>query len=40
MGKLLSDIDLSRSAPVAGFLELETAARLCRFYTSTFVGSL
>nr|XP_009385143.1 PREDICTED: uncharacterized protein LOC103972507 isoform X1 [Musa acuminata subsp. malaccensis] len=28
MGKLLSDIDLSRSAPAAGFLELETAARL------------
>ncbi|RZS13978.1 hypothetical protein BHM03_00045619 [Ensete ventricosum] len=36
MGKLLSDIDLSRSAPVAAFLDLETAARLCRFYTSTF----
>ncbi|KAL0906303.1 hypothetical protein M5K25_024786 [Dendrobium thyrsiflorum] len=27
MGKLLSDIDLSRSAPVASFLELEAAAR-------------
>ncbi|XP_020265604.1 PX domain-containing protein EREL1 isoform X1 [Asparagus officinalis] len=27
MGKLLSDIDLSRSAPVAAFLELEVAAR-------------
>lgn len=31
MGKLLSDIDLSRSAPVASFLELEVAARSCRF---------
>ncbi|URE40496.1 PX [Musa troglodytarum] len=27
MGKLLSDIEFSRSAPVAGFLELEVAAR-------------
>lgn len=27
MGKLLSDIDLSRSAPLAAFLELEAAAR-------------
>ncbi|XP_058110695.1 PX domain-containing protein EREL1-like isoform X3 [Magnolia sinica] len=27
MGKLLSDIDLSRSVPVASFLELEAAAR-------------
>lgn len=27
MGKLLSDIDLSRSAPVAAFIELEVAAR-------------
>ncbi|XP_010928331.1 PX domain-containing protein EREL1 isoform X1 [Elaeis guineensis] len=27
MGKLLSDIDLSRSAPVANFLDLEAAAR-------------
>lgn len=30
MGKLLSDIDLSRSVPVASFLELEAAARSCR----------
>ena len=29
MQKLLSDIDLSRSAPVAAFLELEAAARSC-----------
>lgn len=27
MGKLLSDIDLARSAQVADFLELEAAAR-------------
>eukprot|EP01018_Ginkgo_biloba_P015535 Gb_30818 [translate_table: standard] len=27
MGKLLSDIDISRSAPVASFIELEAAAR-------------
>ena len=32
MQKLLSDIDLSRSAPVAAFLELEAAARSCMFY--------
>lgn len=29
MQKILSDIDLSRSAPVAIFLELEEAARTC-----------
>ena len=29
MQKLLSDIDLSRSTPVAAFLELEAAARSC-----------
>ncbi|KAL9267960.1 PX domain-containing protein [Drosera capensis] len=29
MEKLLSDIDVSRSAPVANFLELEVAARSC-----------
>lgn len=29
MQKLLSDIDLSRSAHVAAFLELEAAARSC-----------
>jgi hypothetical protein len=29
MQKLLSDIDLARSAPVAAFLELEAAARSC-----------
>lgn len=28
MEKLLSDIDISRSAPAAEFLELEAAARL------------
>jgi hypothetical protein len=27
--KILSDIDISRCAPVASFLELETAARSC-----------
>jgi len=32
MQKLLSDIDLSRSAPVAAFLELEAAARSCMCY--------
>lgn len=32
MEKLLSDIDLSRSAPVATFLELEAAARSCRCF--------
>lgn len=31
MEKLLSDIDLSRSAPVATFLDLEAAARSCSF---------
>lgn len=31
MQKLLSDIELSRSAPVAAFLELEAAARSCMF---------
>lgn len=30
MGKLLSDIDVSRSAPVAAFLELEAAVRSCK----------
>ncbi|WOL13542.1 hypothetical protein Cni_G22312 [Canna indica] len=34
MGKLLSDIDLSRSSPVAGFLELEAAARSAFRYES------
>lgn len=29
MEKLLSDIDISRSAPVGTFLELEAAARSC-----------
>lgn len=29
MTKLLSDIDVSRSVPVASFLELEAAARSC-----------
>lgn len=29
MTKLLSDIDVSRSAPVASFIELEAAARSC-----------
>lgn len=33
MEKLLSDIDLSRSAPMAIFLELEAAARSCRCFT-------
>jgi hypothetical protein len=32
MQKLHSDIDLSRSAPVAAFLELEAAARSCMCY--------
>jgi hypothetical protein len=32
MEKLLSDIDLSRSAPVATFLELEAAVRSCRCF--------
>ena len=32
MQKLLSDIDLSRSAPVAAFFELEAAARSCMCY--------
>lgn len=31
MEKLLSDIAVSRSAPVAIFLELEAAARSCMF---------
>ncbi|RRT43863.1 hypothetical protein B296_00056130 [Ensete ventricosum] len=34
MGKLLSDIEFSRSAPVAGFLELEVAARSAFQYVS------
>lgn len=29
MTKVLSDIDVSRSVPVASFLELEAAARSC-----------
>ena len=33
MGKVLSDIDLSRSATVAAFLELEVAARSCRCFS-------
>lgn len=35
MEKLLSDIDMSRSLPVATFLELEAAARsgMCLFLT-------
>jgi len=33
MEKLLSDIDISRSAPVAIFLELEAAARSCRCFS-------
>lgn len=36
MEKLLSDIDLSRSAPVATFLELEAAARSCRCFLNAF----
>lgn len=34
MEKLLSDIDISRSAPIGTFLELEAAARscMCSFY--------
>jgi hypothetical protein len=32
MQKLLSDIDLSRSAPVAAFIELEAVACSCMFY--------
>lgn len=32
MEKLLSDIDISRSFPVATFLELEAAARSCRCF--------
>jgi hypothetical protein len=36
MQKLLSDIDLSRSAPVAAFLELEAAARSCMCYLINF----
>lgn len=32
MTKLLSDIEVSRSAPVAAFLELETAARSGKYY--------
>lgn len=30
MEKVLSDMDVSRSAPVACFLDLEAAARSCR----------
>lgn len=30
IGRLLSDIDLSRSVQVASFLELEAAARSCK----------
>lgn len=32
MEKMLSDIDVSRSVPVASFLELEAAVRSCRCY--------
>lgn len=32
MEKLLSDIDITRSFPVATFLELEAAARSCRCF--------
>jgi hypothetical protein len=35
MQKLFSDIDLSRSAPVAAFLELEAAARSCMCYLAS-----
>lgn len=35
MEKLLSDIDVSRSAPAAIFLELEAAARFCMFFLNT-----
>ena len=38
MEKLLSDVDVSRSAPVAIFLELEAAARSCMF--SVFLVNL
>lgn len=36
MEKLLSDIDISRSFPVATFLELEAAARSCRCFSLYF----
>lgn len=36
MEKLLSDIDISRSAPVAMFLELEAAVRSCRCFLDAF----
>jgi len=40
MGKVLSDIDLSRSAPMAAFLELEVAARSCRCFFCYFLWLL
>lgn len=38
MAKVLSDMDFSRSAPVACFLELEAAARSCMCSPSYFFG--
>lgn len=40
MGQLLSDIDISRSTPVAMFLELEAAARSCRCSFDTLCYTL
>lgn len=38
MEKLLSDIELSRSVPVATFLELEAAARSCRCFLVAYLN--
>lgn len=40
MGMLLSDINLSRSVPVASFLELEAAARSCRCLLNASICAL